>query len=79
MRTEDRRLPGRFQYILPVIAALALPAAMDAAAPDCKLHGRGSGSSEDPFIVPRTSHPIVIDAVLDEAAWSEAPPCPPVC
>jgi hypothetical protein len=32
----------------------------------------GSGTSEDPYIVPETKSEIVVDAILDEVAWQKA-------
>ena len=35
-------------------------------------NNHGSGTAEDPYLVPRTEAEISIDAVLDEEAWKKA-------
>jgi len=52
--------------------ALLLPRRASGSPPDCKVRGEGRGTSEDPYVVPRCNCGIVVDGVLDEAAWDDA-------
>jgi hypothetical protein len=61
----------RATVIVGVAWLAALPVTA-AAAPDILIRGEGRGTSEDPYIVPRTDCLISVDAFLDEDAWDEA-------
>ncbi|UCC40236.1 MAG: hypothetical protein JSV96_01925, partial [Candidatus Aminicenantes bacterium] len=39
---------------------------------DNASRNEGTGTAEDPYIVPKTESGIKVDAVLDEAVWEEA-------
>ncbi len=64
------RIIARAIAIVTVLL-VALPFAA-AAAPDILIRGDGRGTSEDPYLVPRTDCSISVDAFLDEDAWDEA-------
>jgi len=53
-----------FYVLIPV----SLPAQISANG----NQNQGSGTTEDPYIVPKTNSEITVDAVLDEAAWQHA-------
>ncbi|HKJ66614.1 MAG TPA: DUF5916 domain-containing protein [bacterium] len=63
-------LPRQFLCITSVIFfvlnPLSLPGQIEGD------YNRGSGSAEDPYIVPEIDNEITVDALLDEAAWQHA-------
>lgn len=53
-------------------ASALLLVSVTAPASEILLRGEGSGTTEDPYIVPRTGCEMSIDGVLNENAWEEA-------
>lgn len=68
------RSASRWDIGGPAMVALVLlvSAGAPGAPPNCKVRGAGSGSADDPYVVPRCDTEITIDAVLDEPAWNDA-------
>jgi hypothetical protein len=70
---ELRRRGESSRSCLPAAAAvLAILIPVVCAAADALVSGSGSGTDEDPYLVPRTECEMSIDAVLDEGAWERA-------
>jgi hypothetical protein len=57
-------------HLAMIALALLVPVALPAA--EALVSGEGSGTDEDPYIVPRASCSINVDAVLNEPAWERA-------
>jgi hypothetical protein len=58
------------QFLYGACMGLVLPFALSAQVPT--RHDSASQSFVEPFLVPKTASGIMVDAVLDEAAWQEA-------
>jgi hypothetical protein len=69
---KTRRPATTFPTLLVALAAWSLCSAHTALAQDCLIRGEGTGTTEDPYVVPKTDGEIRIDAVLDEEAWENA-------
>ena len=67
-------LSFRFGTLRRVAAAVFVILLIPAAAPGSEIlvRGEGSGTSEDPYLVPRTACEISIDGMLEEDVWNEA-------
>ena len=72
---SERRSSGRFPLRELVCLAAMFTVLLTPGAPlaaDVLVSGSGSGTDEDPYLVPRTECEMSIDAVLDESAWEGA-------
>jgi hypothetical protein len=69
--TDGRALSALsvFCLVLLISCSASTTAAL---AQDCLIRGEGSGTTEDPYVVPMCEGPVRIDAVLDEEAWDNA-------
>jgi len=54
------------------VVLLAVLASAPSHASDALVRGSGSGTSEEPYVVPQTDCEMSVDAVLDETAWDHA-------
>jgi hypothetical protein len=61
-----------FKKPILVIGVLILSIAAQVNAATDNKANKGSGTREDPYIVPRASSEIRVDAALDESAWEQA-------
>ena len=67
-----KKLRSLLQFIMYLIACLVSGLYPVLLSGDGVIKNDGSGTVEDPYIVPRTDFGITLDAVLDEEAWQNA-------
>jgi hypothetical protein len=72
LNRSARRATVLLSCLLVFALAKPTPGAQQTQRMDNSSRNRGTGTAEDPYLVPKTDSEIKLDAVLNEKAWEEA-------